>query len=292
MPPSSPHGDTFEHRVSARLDDLKPAERRVAEFVLKRPREVLFATATDLGAATGTSDATVIRTARSLGYSGLPELKRHLARDLTDRTPPSARMAERIERTGTADGSLAHKVLGDGAEVLRETAALLDPDELDTAATAVAGARSVLSWGLGVSALAAEYAAVRLGRLGIVTRGARATGFQLADQLLPLTAEDTVLLYSPGRLSRDLEVVLDHAARTGADAVLVTSTLGPELRDRVRAVLQAPNSPTRLTGEILSATAVTDALVLAVAALVRDRATGTADLLDSLRSQLSGPGPA
>jgi DNA-binding MurR/RpiR family transcriptional regulator len=255
--------------------------------MLEHPHDVIFATAGELGAAADTSDATVIRTAKALGYSGLPELKRHLGRGLTRRRPPVARLAERIEKTRSSGGSLLDKVFAEGAERIQEAHRQLKHADFEDAVNAITEARSVFSWGLGMSSVVAEYAALRLGRLGLISRFTADTGFRLADALLQVTGAELILMYVPGRHNRDVEAVVSHAERVGADVVLVTHSLGSELGARVRVTLSAAGSPTKFTGELLTASLITDALVLAVAAKTTPRSTATADLLTTLRSELT-----
>jgi DNA-binding MurR/RpiR family transcriptional regulator len=278
--------DDFDGYVLARLDNLKPAERRVARFMVVSPTEVLFASAGELGNTTGTSDATVVRTAKALGYSGLPELKRHLAQTLTTRTEPAVRLRATMEKIGASGSHQIDRVIADGIERLQELHRQIDPADLEIAANTLLGARLVFTWGLGLSASCAEYAAVRLARRGLVTRHCPGTGFHLADELLPLSSADALLVYIPSRHNRDVELLLRHAERTHADVVLVTSKLSPELTARVRVALPAPSSPTKFTGETLTASILTDMLAHLIAARTADRADLTANLLTQLRNEI------
>src|SRR5215469_14968076 len=86
--------DTMEGRLAANRDRLSPGELRAASYFVDAPEEVAFLSAAELARRLGLSDATVIRAARSLGYSGLPELKRELMELVRSRMSP-ARQAER-----------------------------------------------------------------------------------------------------------------------------------------------------------------------------------------------------
>ena len=283
---ATPNGADFADYVSARLAELAPAEQQVVRFVLANPSEVLFLTAGELGDAAGTSDATVVRTAKTLGYSGLPELRRHLGQSLTRQTAPSARLGVTLERIGTAHHRSIDQAVTEGVEQIQEMYRRLRPADLEVAVHALLGARQVVTWGLGTSGLAAEYAATRLTRRGLLVRHSADTGFRLADALLPLTGDDAVLAYLPGNLNRDAETLFRHAARVGADIVLVTSSLSARLSERVLVTLPAPMADTKVTGEILTASLVTDILVTAIAGRTVERSTATAELLTQLRGEL------
>src|SRR5215469_7804693 len=68
--------------IRASREALRASERRVADFVIAHPDQVVQSSVTDVADATGTSEATVMRFCRALGYRGFPEMKLVLARDL------------------------------------------------------------------------------------------------------------------------------------------------------------------------------------------------------------------
>ena len=67
---------SFNELVNARMEQISPAEQRVARFFQKNREEVLYASASALAVNSGTSDATVVRTAKALGFKGMGELRR------------------------------------------------------------------------------------------------------------------------------------------------------------------------------------------------------------------------
>lgn len=283
-----PEVTTLQERIAQLVATLAPAERKVADYLRNNLSEVMFASAERIGELTGTSDATVVRTAKALGYSGLPELKRQVGRTTSQSTPPAMRLRRRIEQSGGAPDTILDRVFSEAAERVEETHRLTDVAEFDRAAELLFAAREVFTFGIGPSGLVAHYLARRLVRLGRAARSTEHTGFRLADELLPLRRDDAVVVYSPGRTLTDIEVIIDHAASVGAACVLVTDSLAPVYGDRVDSCLPASHSASGFTGELLSALVVTDALVLSVAAHDESTATTTSDLLTDLRTQLVG----
>ena len=55
------------------------SDRLIADYILAHPTCVASTTAAELGEATGTSSATVVRFCRKLGFSGLVDLKMSMA---------------------------------------------------------------------------------------------------------------------------------------------------------------------------------------------------------------------
>lgn len=280
-------GESLNERLAQRLAELTPAERRVAEYLARNLHGIIFATAGEIGAATDTSDATVVRTAKTLGYSGLPELKRAVGQEVGMATKPSVQLRRRIEQSGTDTATLLDHVFTEAAERITETRRLLDEKDFVTAVDALAEAREVVGYGVGPSGVAVNFLTRRLTRLGRQARTMSATGFLFADELLGLRAEDVVVLYAPGRLLSDMDALLQHAETVGARTILISDALGELLADRVHVTLPALDSPSGFTQEGLSSMVVTDALMLGVASRDAARSTAASELLTALRKTVS-----
>jgi DNA-binding MurR/RpiR family transcriptional regulator len=61
--------------LDGRLDGLSPAQRKVADYVLRNYREVAFMRVAKLAQATGVSAAGIFRFATALGFNGFPEFQ-------------------------------------------------------------------------------------------------------------------------------------------------------------------------------------------------------------------------
>ena len=95
------HNVSFGDRVAARLERLSPAEREAARFFQANREEVMVASAQALAARIGTSDATVVRTSRALGYAGMEAMRRDLAAEMRASLAPAARVARTLGDTGS-----------------------------------------------------------------------------------------------------------------------------------------------------------------------------------------------
>ena len=92
--------DLLKARLLSHGDRLTPTAYRVASFIDENRATVLAASAADLAASLGTSDATIVRAVQALGFSGIPEMKRELAVSLKGGTTPSADMGRTLSDIG------------------------------------------------------------------------------------------------------------------------------------------------------------------------------------------------
>jgi DNA-binding MurR/RpiR family transcriptional regulator len=268
------------------LEGLRPAERVVAQYLLEAGPEALVMSAAALAQRLGTSDATVVRTARSLGFASLGELRRALA----SRGSAEPRLAERLHRTLTdtpADALLASGIanLRAGLETLDQRIA---PQDFERAVTVLASRKRVVWRGVGPSACLADYGRLLCERVGKKSSSLVHTGTSFADELLGLDTEDAVVLLAYGRPQVHIDVLLDRADAVGAAVVLLTDTVNRRLVGRVEIALQSGRGVPGLFASHATTLVVLEALVLGVAASQRPVAEASLEMLNSLRAALAG----
>jgi DNA-binding MurR/RpiR family transcriptional regulator len=279
---------SLQERVAARFDTLTATERRVAQYFAEHPQEVAFASAEELARAVGTSDASIVRTAKSLGFEGLPGLKRVLQTHLETLLTPANRLHNSLDAMTDGPAGVLAGTLAERTDLLTDTQRTLDPAAFGEAVALICQARETLVCGIAALGGIAEDFALRLTRIGRRARTATATGFRLADELLPLTADDTVVVIAHNRLSREVRVTLSHANRVGARVILLTDTLGEMLRDHSDVVLSAPIGRPAMFSSHSTTLVALEALVLAVADTDRDHALRAITEMNRLREQLDG----
>jgi DNA-binding MurR/RpiR family transcriptional regulator len=242
--------------------------------------------AQEIAAAVGTSDATVVRTAKTLGYATLRQLRRALA-DEGDETD----LATRLQAT-IGDSPSAHDVLATAVErhlealdtLLRRVPAA----DFDKAASVLSSASHIWWCGTGPSAHLASYAAFLCRRLGTSSGALTHSGTDHADELLSLRADHAVVVLAYGRVHPYVRVLLQHAENVGAQVVLVTDTLGRRLATPVAAQLNAGRGTPSLFATHGPTIVLLEALVLAMAAAHPDRSDTALATLNDLRQSLAG----
>lgn len=274
-------------RIREHSEGLSKAAQAVCRSLAEiKPEQLLYMSAAELGAETRTSNATVIRTLQSLGYSGLAELKGAVAGPFTTATPPAVRTRQRVESTGGDLQTLWDKVTGESIEridLLRRNFSL---EPFKQAVELMIGAREVIAYGVGASSVVADRLTLKLRRMGRRASSVGSSGFRLADDLLRIERGDVVVLFDAGRLLIDVEVLLDRARVIGASCILVTDELAEQLEDSVAVVLHAPGTPTGLSGETVTVMVLADALAQGVAASDIERTVEVSHTLTTLRQQL------
>jgi RpiR family transcriptional regulator, carbohydrate utilization regulator len=213
----APHAGTLE-LIRARLGQLSPAERLVAECVLTDPVGSVLVSITELADRAGVGEATVSRFCRRLGMRGFQHLKISIASE-SSATVVARGMA------GTADDGPARESASAVATVtalLECTGSLLDPGQLDRAAAALCGAKRIFVYGQGASMTTALDAQHRMLRLGITAFTLQDSHSQAMSASL-LGPGDACLAFSHSGSSKDVVACQQAARAGGAETVCVTS---------------------------------------------------------------------
>jgi len=234
-------------RIRGAKENLKPAERAVADFVLANADRVMYMSVSEAARDIGVGEATVIRFCRRLGYGGYQEFKLRLAQDLVE---PVEYIHANI---GFADGpgELARKVCQTTLRAVEDTMKALDPRAVEVAANAIVAARHIDIYGVGYSSLTALDAKLKLRRLGLMADAHGDAHLQIMAASL-LAAGDVAIGISHSGSTKDVVESLLQARRSGAATVAITNIRPSPITRAADVVLLTASAESPLGGEALS----------------------------------------
>ena len=283
-----PAAPSFEERIADRFGQMSPAEQRVARYFQDNRAEVLIASAAALAAKARTSDATVVRATKALGFSGLEDLRRSLADELRLSLSPAERLTRTLGEVGgspAAAFAVTLDIHSRSLETLRRSVSL---EQFETAVDGIAGARRVVVFGLGPSAAIANYLVTQLIRFGLDAASLMNTGLLFADDLRKLREGDLVIMLAYGRVYAELAALLDDIGRRALRSFLVTDTLAATLRHRVDLVLSVPRGHAEMLSMHTATLGFIEALLVGVAAKKPDETLASLKALNQARQKLAG----
>jgi DNA-binding MurR/RpiR family transcriptional regulator len=209
-------------RIRALLPSLAPAERRVAERVLADPAAVSASTISALAQECTTSETTVIRFCRTVGFNGYPALRLALAAEEGRSERGRARdVTGDIVADDDLDKVVATIAFAD-ARAVEETARQLDLDQLHRVIDALVTAPRIDVYGVGASGFVALDLQQKLHRIGRVA-------FAWTDPHMALTSaallrpDDVAVVISHSGATQDTLDALQVAKRSGATTVALTN---------------------------------------------------------------------
>jgi len=272
---------SFDERFASKRTALSPAEQRVIEFFAQHREEVMVSSASALAEKTSTSDATVIRATKGLGYLGMDELRRQLADELRVNLSPATRLARTLNEVGDDLNAAFDLTLDTHLASLEKLRRDISPGIFRNVIESMVAARRVFVFGIGPSSSMAEYFTVQLCRFGLEATSLTQTGLLLADGMHRLRNGDLLILLAYGRIYEEIEALLDHAKRLKLVTILMTDTLAGSLRHRVDHVLPVARGRAEMLSMHTATLGLIEALLVGIAT---QRPTETVSSLKSLNA--------
>jgi DNA-binding MurR/RpiR family transcriptional regulator len=281
---------TLHERLAANLGRLSPAERDVARFFQDNREQVMVASAQALAARIGTSDATVVRATRALGYAGMEAMRRDLAAEMRASLAPASRVARTLGDTGSDPKSAFDMTIAIHERALDRLRRDISPALFKATVERLAAAQRIVVFGIGPSAAIAGYFAFQLNRFGMAATSLSETGQSLADGLHRLQRGDLVIMLAYTRPTPELEALLDRADQLGLGKILLSDSLGSRLADRIDLSLAVERGRADRISMHTVTLGLIEALLVGVAARRPDKTMKSLMSLDSLRTKLAGYG--
>lgn len=181
--------------IQRALPELRKSERRVADYVLAHPDDVVHMRIVDLASEAEVSEPTVVRFCRAIGCDGFQEFKVRLARRAETPRPPLNPI-----RDNDSLSELRLKVIDNTLDLLRDVREQTDVVALTRAVHALCRANRVEFYGFGAS--------------GAVAAAAQHTFFQLQMTTAAYTDPHMQRLSALSLGSGDVVVAISRSGRT------------------------------------------------------------------------------
>lgn len=149
-------------RIRFQLPSLPRAEKVVAEALLENPEAIANFTLSGLAHETGSSDASIVRFCKRMGYSGYTEFKQAF---LSAANEESSERPEKIEAQDDMV-TILKKVFHSNMQTLTDTLSLVTPN-YEKALNAMANAKSIHFFGVGDAYAVCQLTDTKISRMGI-----------------------------------------------------------------------------------------------------------------------------
>lgn len=207
-------------QIRLQFNNFTRAEKKVGEFVLDNPKEVLYMSITDLADKCNVGDTSVFRFCKTLNLKGYQDFKMMLAQGLTSDTQEAQPLSDKI----TIDDStldVAKKVLNTNLSALNETFDLIQTEIIDEAVQLMLNADRIIFFGVGSSMITAMEATNKFIRITPKVEFINDPHLQSMRASL-LTSKDVAIAISYSGSTKDTIEVVDIAKGKGAKIICIT----------------------------------------------------------------------
>lgn len=284
-PSKSPEKIDFSQVLTDHFNDLTKSEKRIANFLRKNQEESAFLSAGEIASRLDLSEATLVRFARSLGFSSYPAMRTVLQDNFRRRVTHSARLRGRLNdlRDG---GDIFERLTATEIDFLTQALDSIKQEELNKAVEILHEHDRVFVFGLGPSVSLVDLLELRLRRFGREVVPLTSSGREFLEYLTMMEEKDLLFVICFFDQNPALKLVIDYANKVGTTIIMLTDTLEAILGDKVDVVLSAKRGPIGEYHSLVVPMTVINALLLSLASMEQEKSMTLLDKLDNLRDQL------
>ena len=198
------------------LPSLPRAEKVIAEALLENPEAITHMTLAEISRESGSSEASIIRFCKRMGYEGYTALKEDFIRAIAE---GNGIQSECIEVTDDMK-TILKKVYQSNVQTLSDTLVLAG-DAYEKALEALLKAREIHFFGVGDSYAVCLLAQMKFGRLGINSSAHSDVMLQMMTAG-NLTEKDVAIAVSYEGRSKNVVEAMRLAKQSGATTISIT----------------------------------------------------------------------
>lgn len=218
-------------KITAMKNQLTSMEKRIAEYVLEDPERIKNLNTYDVAKNCKVSQATIVRFAKKMGFSGFPEFKLTLSQDIGNRKAESHIniMHEELKPNDTFE-IIGKKVANENIRAVNNTYEITDFNELEKAVQAINKARKIMLAGVGFSGIVAKDFYFKLMELGKVASFENDSHMQLS-YISTMNENDILFVISHSGKTLELFNLVKVAKNRGIKIITLTNVANNPIRE-------------------------------------------------------------
>jgi len=204
-------------------NQLTGSQKIIGKYVLDHYREVAFLSAIELGEKVGVSDATIIRFARSIGFTGFAELKNHIREGIKSFDSPYKRLSKSFDILEDKN-NLTMQVGKIDLRNLEDFLLDIEIEKIEKATDAISKAHNIYLIGMRSSGILIDFLTLHLRRMGFKVIAISEGGVVNAEKIISITKNDLLITCSFPRYSKPTYNAIILAKKKGAKVITITDS--------------------------------------------------------------------
>ncbi len=275
----------FSQIISDNYKQLTKSEKRIANYLRKNQEESAFLAAGEIADRLGLSEATLVRFARTLGFTSYPAMRSLLQEAFRHRVTHSTRLRGRLEdlRQG---GDIFERLVVSEIDYLTQALDTVDRQALERSVELMRNSKRIFVFGGGPSVSLTNLLEIRLLRFGMQVIPLTSSGREVLEPLMLMTERDLLFMICFFDVSPTQQLVLEYANEMHCPVILLTDTLGSIIGEQADVVLAARRGPMAEFHSLVVPMTIINTLLLAIANEDRAHVMANLDKLDQMRESL------
>ena len=217
-------------KIKAIFNDFTPVEQKVAEFILENPSKVPAMSIKELAVASKSSDASVMRFCKALGFSGYRSFIVGLTLAIADNEEDTGLYTD--IRPGDSVKSVVRNIFRNERQALTDTENILKTTEVEKAVAILGSSEAVHFFGIGASGLVCLDAVQKFRRIGVSSyahtdfhdqlTSAALLGSKDACVLFTYSGKDACVLFTYSGKTKEIQLILKLLKAQNCKIIAVT----------------------------------------------------------------------
>ncbi len=256
---------------------LSKQERKVADYFVQNLQAFVVLTAKELARNTGVSEATIVRFAQNLGFSGFQHLKSRMVEEAKEKIMPEDRF--KLMTPERNPESTVFKVAEQEVKNINLTIEALDPGQIRKFIRVLRNSGHIHTLGLGISSLMARVAAYLFNQAGARAFVCQKDEHCFIERLINLDRNDAVLAFSFPPYSKETIEAMKFCHEKGIQCLAITDKPTAPIVEWSRAHLIVRSDNLLFTNAISAIVMVLNALATELAFFNKERAADNSKLI-------------
>ena len=280
----------IKEKIKGKYDTLPRNQKKVADYFIDNFDRIPFLNVQEIARSTGTSVASVVRFAQSVGFEGFSKLRDAIAESFQNQI--NNKIIFPLFEKHKADEDLLTEVANVDIANINNTLNLIERKTFDDIIKRILDAERVFTAGLGISYLLSEILAYQLSQVGIDSTVFKHTHTLFHEQILFMNKKDLLIVFSFPPYSKETIDVAQFAKERNIDVIAVTNKYASPVTFCTKANLIVKSENMLFTNSFAAISVLINAIATACALKKKSRAKKilkeTEEIMESQKQIFTG----
>ncbi|RDW17056.1 MurR/RpiR family transcriptional regulator [Oceanobacillus arenosus] len=268
-------------------ETMTPNQFKMADYIQKNLKHVLLSTEQEISDALQISIASVSRFWRIVGYKNFKEFKTNMRKQLD--ISPAGKMENIMNHVEGQE--LEHHNLNVSIDHLQKTIEHFSQAAFNKTVELLTAGKKIYVHSPGPSQGLGELMSYRLLRFGLALHPLNKGGSEILEDLLHMTKDDVIVVFSFVRLLPEAQVILEHAKEVGFKTIIITDQLVSSFANGADAVLFASRGEMWEFHSMVAPTFLIENLIIAIGMKNKEENLQRLEMLSDMRNKYASELP-
>ena len=214
---------TIRNRIKENYETFSAKELRVAEYVMKNYQQSMLLSSTELANAAGVSDTTVVRFAKSLGFSGFLQYRNQIKKEYVPTQKVYASLSSLADEQKNEEALIPwyfHGLLKNCNDFFNQ----IPESQIEKMVRLIKEAETVYLFGIGSDVVIAHFLENYLRLMGIQCITITEEGLAMKEKFFAMKEHDCLFMSAYPTLEQSDYWVCDYVKRKNAKLLLLTDS--------------------------------------------------------------------